>query len=383
MTVYLDYNATTPVDPRIAEAVRPYLEQHFGNPSSGHALGQIGAEAVGKSRRQVAALLGCQPHEVVFTSGGTESNNHALKGLFLATPPAGGHFVTSSLEHPAIVVPARYLERWGVEVTIVPCDRRGVVDPDDVEAALRPDTRLVSIMHANNEIGTLQPVAEIARRCRARGVPVHTDAAQSVAKVPVRVDELGVDLLSLAGHKIYAPKGVGALYIRDGLQLEPLLHGAGHEQGRRAGTENVPYLVALGLAAELGQLHLADAGGRLASLRDRLEERLRAGITAELTVHGAAAERLPNTLSVNLPGVSGAELLAEIPALCASTGSACHSGTTALSPTLAAIGLSPEEGRGTVRLSVGRFTTEAEVDQAAEWLAHAWRRRVACGSSGV
>lgn len=373
--IYLDYNATTPIAPEVLAAMQPYLAEHFGNPSSGHRLGRHCQQAVEAARGQVAELLGAQHDEIVFTSGGTESNNLALKGLALAPPlERQRHLVISAIEHPAIIEPARYLERCGVEVSVVGVDSQGRVDPDEVAAALRDHTLLVSIMHANNEVGTLQPIAEIARRCRERGVLMHTDAAQSVGKVPVRVDELGVDMLTMAGHKLYAPKGVGVLYVRRGVKLEPLLHGAAHESGRRAGTENVPYLVALGVAARLASESLPAITEQMRQLRDRLWERLRAEIGGQLTMNAAEAPRLPNTLSVNFPGVSGNELLAAAPQVCASTGAACHSGATQRSATQAAMGIEPGVARGTLRLSVGRFTTIEQVDEAAAALVAAWRK---------
>ncbi|HJT34196.1 MAG TPA: cysteine desulfurase family protein [Pirellulales bacterium] len=384
--IYLDYNATTPLAAEAREAMLPFLAEQYGNPSSAHRLGRAAREAVDRARRQVAALLGAEPDEILFTSGGTESNNLALKGVAFASPPGTttdglrpGHLVISAIEHPAVTEPAAFLARLGWQMTVVAADRQCLVDPSAVAAALRDDTRLVSIMHANNEIGVIQPIRAISDICRARGVLVHTDAAQSVGKVPVDVNVLGVDLLSIAGHKLYAPKGVGALYARRGTRLEPLLHGAGHESGRRAGTENVPYLVALGRAAELAVATLDETAARMATLRDRLYERLRAVVGAGLSVNGAGAPRLPNTLSVNFPKVAGDELLARAAELCASTGAACHAGHTRLSATLAAIGLDPNVARGTVRLSLGRSTTAAEIDRAAELLCAAWRQCIRQG----
>lgn len=380
--IYLDYNATTPIAAEAREAMLPFLDAEYGNPSSAHRLGRAAHEAVVRARGQVAGLLGAQPDEILFTSGGTESNNLAIKGVALAQALArgdarlGGHLVISAVEHPAVAEPARFLKRLGWQVTVVGTNRHGLVDAAEVAAALRDDTQLVSVMHANNEIGTIQPIRAIADRCRARGVLVHTDAAQSAGKIPVDVDELGVDLLSIAGHKLYAPKGVGALFVRRGTKLEPLLHGAGHESGRRAGTENVPYLVALGRAAEWAAAGLTEASARMAALRDRLHERLRAAVDPRLSVNGADAPRLPNTLSVNFPDVVGAELLARAPEVCASTGAACHSGETHLSATLAAIGLDAAVARGTVRLSLGRSTTADQIDRAAELLGVAWRALV-------
>ena len=371
--IYLDYNATTPIAPSVQEAMLPFLAEHFGNPSSSHWLGRACHEAIEDARDRVAALIGANADEIIFTSGGTESNNLALKGIMMARAPVfDGHLVISSLEHPAIAEPARYLERLGCQVSVVACNAHGVVEPNAVAAVLKPDTKLVSIMHANNEIGTLQPIREIAEICRSRNILVHTDAAQSMGKVRVFVEELGVDMLSIAGHKLYAPKGVGALYVRQGVALEPVTHGAGHEGGLRPGTENTPYIVALGQACLLAGKALDDVGDRMASLRDRLASRLQDAIGDELTINGAQAPRLPNTLSVNFPGVIGAELLARVPELCASTGSACHSGTTKMSATLAAIRLPAEQARGTVRLSVGWYTSESDVDRAAELLLGAW-----------
>ncbi len=371
--IYLDYNATTPIAPSVQEAMLPFLTRHYGNPSSSHALGRACQEAISDARDKVAVLLDCDPDEVVFTSGGTESNNAALKGILQRRrPEEGGHLVISAFEHPAIAQPAAFLQRLGYQVTVVPCNRDGVVEPESIESALRPGTELVSIMHANNEIGTIQPLRQISEICRQHGTLLHTDAAQSVGKIPTSVAELGVDLLTVAGHKLYAPKGVGALYVRRGVVPEPFMHGAGHEGGLRAGTENVPYIVALGQAAHLVHKALADSGPRLALLRDELCRQLRAGIPGDLTVNGESAERLPNTLSINFPGVVGSELLARIPELCASTGAACHSGVTRMSDTLAAIGLSPERARGTVRLSVGWSTSEEDIERAASLLIGAW-----------
>lgn len=371
--IYLDYNATTPIAPSVQEAMAPFLAEHFGNPSSEHALGRAAHEALEDARSQVARLLGAEPDEIVFTGGGTEASNLALKGAMWRHAPLGqGHLVISALEHPATVEPARYLERLGYDLSIVPCNRQGVVDPAEVEAALRDDTVLVSIMQANNEIGTIQPIAEIGRICRRRDVLLHTDAAQTIGKVPARVDDLNVDLMTLAGHKFYAPKGVGALYVRQGVALEPVLHGAGHERGMRPGTENVPYIVGMGKAALLAARACDDVSPRLETLRDRLQELLREAIGSRLTINGIEAPRLPNTLSVNFPGVTGSELLRRVPELCASTGSACHSDSVSMSPTLAALGLSSEVARGTVRLSLGWQTSEEDVQRAAELLIQAW-----------
>jgi cysteine desulfurase len=370
--IYLDFNASTPLAPEVVEAMRPFLTDHFGNPSSHHWAGAPAKAAVERARGQVAALLGCAPDEIVFTSGGTESNNHALKGAFLANRHRGDHVVTSAVEHPAVLQPLRSLERLGARVTVVPVDRRGRVDPEDVRRALTPRTVLVSVMHANNEVGTVQPIAEIAALARAAGALVHTDAAQSAGKIAARVDDLGVDLLSVAGHKLYAPKGVGALYVRRGTALEPLVHGAGHEQGRRAGTENVLLDVGLGAACEVAARWIGMPDVR--ALRDRFEALL-AERLGGVTVNGAGAERLPNTASVNFAGQAGADVLARLPGVAASTGSACHAGSVELSAVLAAMRVPPEEGMGAVRFSLGRTTTWEELELVlGQLLAGAARR---------
>jgi cysteine desulfurase len=379
--IYLDYNATTPVDPAVFAAMRPYLDSmpgkneggYFGNPSSSHAYGQAARAAVERARQQVATLIGAQPDEIVFTGGGTEASNLAIKGIVLAKLHGlfgrwakGAHVITSAVEHPATLQPCAFLERLGCRVTILPVDGYGMVDPDAVRRAIEKGTTLVSIMHSNNEVGTLEPIREIAAICRERGVPIHTDAAQSLGKVAVDVNELGVDLLSIAGHKLYAPKGVGALFVRRGLKLEPLIHGAGHEAGRRAGTENVPYLVGLGAACELAGKSLPQATAHLRRLRDRLWNGLWAGFGYDVILNGHPEACLPNTLNVSFRGFVGSEVLERVPGVAASTGSACHEGHISISPVLRAMGVPVEQARGAVRLSVGRFTTEDEIDRAAE-----------------
>lgn len=371
--LYLDYNATTPIAPSVQQALLPFLAEHFGNPSSNHALGRAAHEALEDARGHVANLLGCDPDEIVFTGGGTESNNLALLGVaFRRGRAAGGHFIISAIEHPSVVQPARFLERIGYDVTVVPVTAQGVVQPAAIRQALRPDTLLVSVMLANNETGTIQPLGQISEICRAANVPLHTDAAQAAGKIRTQVAELGVDLLTMAGHKMYAPKGVGALYVRQGIALEPVLHGAGHEAGLRAGTENVAFIAALGAAAALAGKSLDVSQERLQNLRDRLESLLQEGAGERLVVHSEAAPRLPNTLSISFPRASGHEILARIPELYASTGSACHSQTESMSPTLAAMSVSSEVARGTIRLSLGWYTTEEEVERAASLLLDAW-----------
>ncbi len=369
--IYLDYNATTPIDSAVLDAMLPYLKEHFGNPSSTHLFGKIAHNAIEQARQQVAQLMGAQPDEIVFTGGGTEASNHAIKGVIFARQPSSAHIIISAIEHPATSQPCAFLKRLGCRVTVVPVDRQGLVDPNAVRRAMERDTALVSIMHANNEVGTLQPIEEIAALTRPRGVLLHTDAAQSLGKVPVDVNKLGVDLLTLAGHKLYAPKGVGVLYVRRGVTLEPHIHGAGHEGGQRAGTENVPYLVALGAACAIARQGLPEAMRHLRELRDRLWERLRAGLGERVVLNGHAEKRLPNTLNVSFPDHVGAELLEKVPEIAASTGSACHEGKVRQSPVLSAMGVPPEIGQGALRLTVGRFTTEEQVDRAAELLIRA------------
>ena len=368
--IYLDHNATTPVLPEVVEAILPWLRDGFGNPSSDHALGRAARHALERARAQVAELLGATADEIVFTSGGTESSNIAIHGLCAATPTRR-HLLTSVIEHPATTRPCERLARAGYAVDVVGVDSTGCVDPAVMSAAIGPQTALVSLMHANNELGTLQPVAEVTAVAHQHGAKVHTDAAQSIGKVPVDVRELGVDLLTLAGHKLYAPKGVGALYVRSGTPLEPVLDGAGHERGLRPGTENVPYIVGLGAACAIARRDLHTEQARVCALRDRLHQRLKARVPG-LALSGHARQRLPNTLNVRFPGVSGRAVLAGAPALAASTGSACHEGGETPSAVQLALGLTPAEALGAVRLSLGRHTTTAAVDDAAAALAAAW-----------
>ncbi len=376
--IYLDYNATTPIDPAVLDAMLPFLQTHFGNRSSTHAYGKTAHAAIDRARAQAAALIGAKPEEILFTSGGTEASNHAIKGVgfarmqgFFARFFSAPHIITSAVEHPATLVPCEFLRKLGCRVTLLPVDSHGMVDPDAVKRAITSKTALITIMHANNEVGTLQPIREIARIAKERGILVHTDAAQSLGKVAVDVNDLGVDMLSIAGHKLYAPKGVGVLYVRQGVKLETFMHGAGHEGGRRAGTENTPYVVALGQACAIAQRGLPGATEKLKSLRDRLHEKLRAALGDKLVLNGHPVERLPNTLNVNFVGQVGAEFLQKVPEIAASTGSACHEGSITQSPVLCAMRVPPEIGKGAVRLTVGRFTTEEEIDRAAEFLLRA------------
>lgn len=364
--IYLDYNASTPLAPEAKAAIDAACADGYGNPSSPHWAGAPARERVERARADVAALLDCKPAEIVFTSGGSEANNLALKGVFFASRRARRHIVTTRVEHPAVVEPCRFLERFGATVTWLPVDRFGRVDPDDLRRALTRDTILVSIMHANNEVGTLQPIDACARVARDHGIPFHTDAAQSVGKVPTGVDALGVDLLSLAGHKFYAPKGVGALYVRAGTAIEPLLHGAGHEGGRRAGTESALLTSALGAAARLAS-DLSDSA-RIRDLRDAFWSRLEAHFGDRVVLNGHPTLRLPNTLNVAFVGRVGAEVLAALDGVAASTGSACHEGRVELSPVLAAMGVPAQVGMGALRFSLGRGTTVDEIDAVVDGL---------------
>ena len=362
--IYLDFNASTPVAPEVIDAMRIVLEEPYGNPSSGHWAGNPAREALNKARMQVAGLLSCKVDEIVFTSGGSEANNHALKGAYFASGRADAHIVTTQVEHPAVINPCRFLERLGATVTYLQVDGFGRVDPDDVRRALRKSTVLISIMHANNEVGTVQPIAEIAQIAHEAGILLHSDAAQSVGKVSVTVQGLGVDLLSVAGHKLYAPKGVGALYVRNGVSLEPLIHGASHESGRRAGTENVLLDVAFGAACDLARKWRGADSVR--ELRDLFWDLLQNKFGDRVVLNGHPIERLPNTLNVSFVARVGAEILGRLPGVAASVGSACHAGSLELSPVLRAMGVAPEVGMGAVRFSLGRTTTRGEIEAVVE-----------------
>ncbi len=365
--IYLDYNASTPIDPGVAAAMKPFLQDHFGNSSSGHWAAEDAKAALEQARGQVAALLGAENDEIIFTSGGSEANNLALKGVAYALKAKGDQIITSAVEHPAIVEPCRFLEQLGFKVSVMPVDRFGRVDADDVQRAITPRTILISLMHANNEVGTIQPITEVSRIARERGVLLHTDAAQSVGKIATDLDSLGVDLLTIAGHKVYAPKGVGALYVRRGTPLEPLIHGAGHEGGRRAGTESALLAIGLGAACELARnLEPMQA---VRALRDRLWQRIQAAFGDHAVINGHPDHRLPNTLNVSFVGRVGAEILARLKQVAASTGSACHAGQVELSPVLKAMGVTPKIGMGAIRFSLGRGTTREEIDDVAEQLA--------------
>jgi cysteine desulfurase len=368
--IYLDYNATTPIDPVVVEAMLPYLAEHFGNPSSSHSYGYIAHHAVDSARAQVAQLLGCTAKEITFTGGGSESDNLAIRGIALAYQNKGNHIITQITEHPGVLKTCRALERLhGFRVTYLPVDRSGRVNTGAVEAAIDDKTVLITIMHANNETGTLQPIAEIAKIARKHKVLLHTDAAQSVGKIPVQVEALGVDLLTVAGHKLYAPKGIGALYSRHDLNLEPIMYGGGQESSRRAGTESVANIAALGTACSLAQEHLSESQVRLQSMRDKLQRLLEQFIPDHVNLNGHRTERLPNTLNISVDGVIGEEVLAITPEIASSTGSACHEGNTDPSPVLMAMGISRERALGAMRLTLGRWSTEEEIERAARLLA--------------
>ena len=361
--IYLDYNGTTPHDPEVIEAMRPFLESEFGNPSSAHWYGVKPRQAMGAARKQVAEILNCSPAEIFFTSGGTESNNHAIRGTARKLSAKGNHIITSQFEHPAVLEVCRDLEKDGVETSYVPVSRDGLVDPADVQRALRPTTILISIMQANNEVGTIQPIAEISRIAHQNGIVMHTDAAQSVGKIPTDVEALGVDLLSVAGHKIYAPKGVGALYVRPPLVPEKFCHGAGQEMGWRAGTENVLEIVGLGKACEVARRDLEANMAQMKFLRDRLHEGLLSRLS-DVHLNGHLDQRLPNTLNLSFEGLEANRILEEINSdVAASAGAACHAESIDISHVLSAMVIPIEQAKGTVRFSVGKMTTQAEIDK--------------------
>lgn len=381
--IYLDYNATTPIDPAVAEAMLPYLQKHFGNPSSSHDYGATAKAAVEQARARVASLMGAKPEEIVFTSGGTESNNTVILGVARALAGRGRHIITSAVEHPAVLEPCHALGREGFRITVVPVDSTGRVDPTAIADAITPETTLITVMHANNEVGTIQPIREIGRIAAKAGVLLHTDAAQSVGKIPVDVDELGVDFLSLAGHKLYAPKGVGALFVRSGRKLPNLLYGAAHESGRRAGTESVLLIVGLGRACELAAECLESNIEHSTEVRDRLWEGISSAVP-DCRRNGDPKCSLPNTLSVSFPNVDAATLLAEIgDRIAASAGAACHADGVDLSTVLEAMRVPVDYAMGTVRLSVGRGTTAAECDTAVEILSSAVERLSGATFPGV
>ncbi|MHA0858254.1 cysteine desulfurase family protein [Paenibacillus sp. CMAA1364] len=367
--IYLDYNATTPVDQDVADVMMPYIYGHYGNPSSTHVLGREVKSKIDHARQQVATFLHCESNEILFTSGGSESNNIVIKGVAHSYRHQGNHIIISEVEHPAVKEPCLYLERMGYRITYLPVDSYGMVDVEDLRQQMTDETILVSVMHSNNETGTIQPIREIAMICHEHGVLVHTDASQSAGKVPLDVNDLGVDFLTLAGHKLYAPKGVGGLYIRSGIIIEPLTHGAGHESGRRAGTENTAYILGLGKACELA----SDPNllGHIKHVTDYFYTNLKSIFGDMVQLNGHPDLRLPNTLNVSFIGMIGHEVLASLPDVAASTGSACHSGATTISPVLQAMNVSQEIGQGAIRFSLGKYTTKEEIDAVMDQLKQA------------
>lgn len=364
--IYLDYNASTPIAPEVAAAMKPLLDHFYGNPSALHWAGLPVKEVLQQARDMVADLIGCTPREVIFTSGGSEANNLALKGYYFKNRHKGNHIITSKIEHPAIMNPCKFLEQIGAKVTYVDVDRYGKVTLEEIKKAITKETILISIMHSNNETGTLQPIKEIGEIAQHHGIAFHTDASQSVGKVPVNVNDLKVDMLTIAGHKLYAPKGIGALFIRDGIQLEPLIHGAGHEFGLRAGTENTLLAVGLGKACELANCYVGNL--QLKDLTEYFWLQLQDAFGDQVVLNGHPVDRLPNTLNVSFVRRVGQDLLDAIPQLAASTGSACHAGSIELSPVLKVMDVHKEIGMGAIRFSLGRQTTKDEIDQVMELL---------------
>lgn len=362
--IYLDYAATTPVHPDVVEEMVPYFTQYYGNPSSIYSAGQEAKEAVEEARKRVASLINARPDEIVFTSGGTEADNYAFKGLAFASEAGGNHFVTTAIEHHAVLETARFLEERGFEVTYLPVDRDGLVDPDDVRKAIRRNTVLVSVMHANNEIGTIEPIEEIARVVREAGVLFHTDAVQTAGHLAIDVKKMGIDMLSMSAHKLYGPKGVGALYVRKGVRLEPLIHGGGQEHGRRASTENVPGIAGFGRAAEIAKRDMGAEAVRLAALRDRLILGLQEKID-HIMLNGHPSRRLPNNVNISVEFVEGESICLnlDLEGICVSTGSACSSASAEASHVLTAIGVPPQLAHGSIRFTLGKWTTEEEIDR--------------------
>lgn len=372
--IYLDYNGTTPHDPEVIEAMRPFFEREFGNPSSNHWYGIAPKRALAEARRQVASILNCDPKEVVFTSGGTESNNHAILGMAFANRSSGNHIITCDIEHPAVLEVCRHLEQHGFSVTYLPVDQYGLVSTEDLESAITPQTILITIMHANNEVGTVQPIADMAARAKDRRIPFHTDAAQSMGKLPTDVHALGVDLLSIAGHKLYAPKGIGALYIKQGVMPQKFMLGAGQEMGRRAGTENILEIVGLGKACEIAVRDLNRNMNHMKRMRDLLHDGLVRRVS-EIRLNGHLEMRLPNTLSLSFKGLEANRILEEIGLdVAASAGAACHADTVEISHVLQAMNVPEEWAKGTLRFTTGRMTTEEEIARAVDVISGAVAR---------
>ena len=367
--VYMDYAATSPMLPEVAEAMQPFFSQRFGNPSSIHSMGQGGRDAVETARGQLAALIGCRPMEVVFTGGGTEADNHAIKGVCLAGREKGNHIITTAIEHHAVLYACNFMKTLGFELTVLPVDKDGLVDPGDIKKAVTGRTLLVSVMHANNEVGAIQPIAEISKITREAGVLLHCDAVQTLGHLPVDVDKLGVDLLSGSGHKLYGPKGVGMLYVRPGTRILPLLHGGEQEHGKRAGTENVPGIVGFGEAAVIAARDMSEEAVTLTSYRDRLIEGVLAAVD-DAYLNGHRRKRLPNNANFSFDFIEGESILMYLDSegICASTGSACSSASSAPSHVLTSLSIPVGRARGSLRLTLGRWTTESDIDKVLEAL---------------
>ncbi len=365
--IYLDYNASTPIAKEVKEAMIPFFEEYYGNPSALHFASRGAKNAVEEARRKVASIINCNPSEVIFTSGGSESNNHVIKGVWNKLKQKGNHIITTKIEHPAVINPCKYLDQQGAKVTYVDVDKNGKVNPADIKQAITKETILITVMHANNEVGTIQPIKEIGIIAKEHQILFHTDAAQSVGKIPIDVNEMNVDFLTIAGHKLYAPKGIGALYIREGIELEPLIHGAGHESGRRAGTENVLFAIALGRACELAE-DFGAKSDKIKNLRDMFWKKLSQHFGEEVSLNSDLDNCLPNTLSVNFNNRIGQEILNMVPEIAASTGSACHAGEVSLSSVLKAMKVEEEIGKVAIRFSLGKFTTNEDINDAVALL---------------
>lgn len=367
--IYLDYAATTPVHPDVLKAMLPYFTENYGNPSSFHSFGQDARGAVEQARESVASLIGAKAEEIIFTSGGTEADNNALLGVTSANEGRGNHIITTVIEHHAVLETGKFLEKTGFKVTYLPVDNYGMVDPGDVQRAIEPETILISIMHANNEMGTIQPLAEVGKIARGAGIVFHTDAVQTAGHIPANINELGVDLLSMSAHKLYGPKGIGALYIRKGTRITPFIHGGGQEKGRRSGTENVPGIVGFGKAAEIASQEMAAEAARLTGLRDKFIAELQKRIE-NIHLNGHPVKRLPNNINISVSYVEGESMILslDLQGIYASTGSACSSGNLEPSHVLLATGCSMEQAHGSLRFTLGRETTEAEIEKVLEVL---------------
>ena len=361
--IYFDHAATTPTDPEVLEAMRPFFTEKFGNPSTLYGIGREAKAAIEEAREKVAALIGADPSEVFFTSGGTESDNHALIGVAYANEKKGNHIITTAIEHHAVLEPAEFLKERGFKVTILPVDEYGLVDPKEVKKTITDKTVLVSVMHANNEVGTIEPIAEIGKIARLAGAYFHTDAVQTVGHLPIDVNAMNIDILSMSGHKFYGPKGIGAIYIRKGTRIIPFMHGGGQERKKRAGTHNVPGIVGLGKAAEIAAARMEEEASHLVRLRDKLIKGILDRVE-DVRLNGHPTERLPNNVNVCVEGAEGEAMLLslDMEGICVSSGSACTSGTLNPSHVLLAMGIPPEIAHGSLRLTLGRSTTEAEID---------------------